>query len=152
MPGSGVSVVAYDVDAVGAEAEEGGGVTVTLNLNVTAAWLLVWSSLGPSGLIIAGLLLDWPWLRWLGVAATLVMYTVTLVVSVVVGDWFTAVAAAVAVVVIVWLLRGIWRGRGRRVLRVIGAKSWARLAAVVRKAREAARPRPVLRPAPGGAR
>jgi hypothetical protein len=49
-----------------------------------------------------------------------------------------------------------WRDRGRRnrkrALEALGAKSLARLAALVRKQREAARPRPVLRPAPGGVR
>ena len=46
-----------------------------------------------------------------------------------------------------------WRSRRRRrrAPRAYGAKSRALVAALVRKAREAARPRRVLRPAPGGA-
>jgi hypothetical protein len=46
-----------------------------------------------------------------------------------------------------------WRKRKRRKRspKAMGAKSRALLAALVRKAREAARPRPVLRPLPGGA-
>ena len=47
-----------------------------------------------------------------------------------------------------------WLSRRRRdrAPRSYGAKSGALLAALVRKAREAGKPRPVLRPAPGGAR
>jgi membrane protein implicated in regulation of membrane protease activity len=47
-----------------------------------------------------------------------------------------------------------WRKRKRRKRspKALGAKSRALIAALVRKAREAARPRPVLRPQPGGAR
>lgn len=41
--------------------------------------------------------------------------------------------------------------RGKRADGLIGEKSRALLAALVRKAREAAKPRPVFRPAPGGA-
>ena len=50
----------------------------------------------------------------------------------------------------IWLGRRHSRRR-RRTLRELGAKSRARLAALVRRAREAAKPRPVLRPQPGGA-
>ena len=41
--------------------------------------------------------------------------------------------------------------RKKRAHRALGAKSRARVAALVRKARETAKPRPSLRPAPGGA-
>ena len=43
-----------------------------------------------------------------------------------------------------------FRRRGERAPRFYGAKSWARVTALARKAREAARPRPVRRPAPQG--
>lgn len=49
-----------------------------------------------------------------------------------------------------WLWRRGGRGR-RRAPRAYGAKSRALVAAVVAKARDAARPRPVLRPVPGAA-
>lgn len=49
----------------------------------------------------------------------------------------------------IWLWK---RKRKDRAPRMYGAKSRALVAALVRKAREAARPRPVLRPQPGGAR
>jgi len=45
-----------------------------------------------------------------------------------------------------------WRRRKRRrAARLIGARSRALLAAVVARMRETAKPRPVLRPSPGGA-
>ena len=52
-----------------------------------------------------------------------------------------------------WLAWLWWRKRKRRdpAARSLGAKSRARLAALVRKAREAAKPRRVLRPIPGAA-
>ena len=54
----------------------------------------------------------------------------------------------------VWLAWEWWRKRKRKrrdpAARTLGAKSKARLAALVAKARGAARPRPVLRPVPGG--
>lgn len=43
------------------------------------------------------------------------------------------------------------RKRRKRSPKALGAKSRALIAALVRRAREAARPRPVLRPQPGGA-
>jgi hypothetical protein len=52
-----------------------------------------------------------------------------------------------------WLAWLLWRGRrrGKRAPRAYGAKSRARLAALVRRAREAARPRPAPRLRPDGA-
>ena len=49
-----------------------------------------------------------------------------------------------------WCLIDWWRDRRKRkrALRALGAKSRALLAALARKAREVAQPRPVLRPAP----
>lgn len=53
----------------------------------------------------------------------------------------------------VWLAWEWWRKRKRRdpAARSLGAKSRARLAALVAKVRESAKPRRVLRPVPGGA-
>ena len=66
------------------------------------------------------------------------------------GHPLVAVGAGVSVVVAaaVW-----WYRRKRRdpAARQFGAKSRARLAALVEKAREAAQPRRVLKPVPGGA-
>lgn len=65
-------------------------------------------------------------------------------------QWLEAAWAALSLLAALYLW---WRGRKdlRRITRLAGAKSRALLAALARKAREAARPRPVLRPAPGGA-
>ena len=62
--------------------------------------------------------------------------------------WFTGSAVSLAVAVALW-----WYRRRRRdpAARQFGAKSRALVAALVDRAREAAKPRRVLRPAPGGA-
>jgi hypothetical protein len=64
-------------------------------------------------------------------------------------SWLLCAANAVCAVVCAWKL---WRGRRRRkrAPRAYGAKSRALIARLVRKAREAARRRPVLRPVPQG--
>ena len=49
-----------------------------------------------------------------------------------------------------WLLWRWWRKRRDRITALLGAKSRALRDALVRKQRELARPRPVLRPAPQG--
>jgi hypothetical protein len=56
---------------------------------------------------------------------------------------------SLSVVLAAWRL---WRNRRKRdrAPRAFGAKSRARVAALVRKARETAKPRPALRPVPGG--
>ena len=65
-------------------------------------------------------------------------------------SWFFTVFFGAAAIIIALTL---WRRRKRkRALRQLGAKSRAAIAALVRRAREAAAPRPVLRPVPGGAR
>lgn len=66
------------------------------------------------------------------------------------GDWLLAAVNGPAACFAAWLW---WRNRKRRdrAPRSYGYKARAALAALVAKARESARPRPVLRPAPGGA-
>lgn len=68
------------------------------------------------------------------------------------GYWLAAASGGLSfmVALAIWW----WRRRKdrRRALRELGYKARALLAAVVRRAREAAQPRPVLRPVPGGAR
>ena len=83
---------------------------------------------------------------WWAIAAT-----VQAVVDGASGQWGTSLCAAANAGIGAWLW---WRRRKRRdrAPRAYGAKSKARIAALVRKARQAARPRPVLRPVPGGAR
>lgn len=66
------------------------------------------------------------------------------------GHWAGVVIGAVQVAIGVWLWRRGRRGR-RRAPRAYGAKSRALVAVLVAKARDAARPRPVLRPVPGAA-
>ena len=67
------------------------------------------------------------------------------------SEWLPAIicgANAVLAIALWW-----WnRRRRKRSPKLAGAKSRARLAAIVRKSREASKPRPVLRPVPGGAR
>lgn len=82
--------------------------------------------------------------RWLFLAANAAWAVSDLVTR----SWVAAALSAAAAVFFAWLL---WRGRRRkRALRSFGAKSRARVAALTRKAREAARPRPVRRLAPQG--
>lgn len=83
----------------------------------------------------------WPWLA----AAT-----VDLAASIAAAEWLPGAVSAVQVAIAVAIWR--WRNRRRdRAPRAYGAKSRALLAALVRKARETAKPRPVFRPAPGRA-
>jgi hypothetical protein len=72
------------------------------------------------------------------------------VIALVSGQWpvMLAALAGTAVAVVAWWLS---RRRRRRVPRAYGTKSKALVAALVRRAREAAVPRPVLRPVPEGA-
>lgn len=64
------------------------------------------------------------------------------------GAWLLLAGNVVIAVAAAWML---WRGRRRkRAPRAYGAKSRTRVAALARKAREAARPRPVRRLAPQG--
>jgi len=84
----------------------------------------------------------WPWLN----AAVW-----DVVIDVIDAQWLCAAVsvASAGIALAIWW----WRKRKdrKRALKAYGAKSRARLVALVRKARESARPRPVLRPVPGGA-
>lgn len=66
------------------------------------------------------------------------------------GHWPGMALGAAQVAVGAWLWRRGRRGR-RRAPRAYGAKSRALVAVLVAKARDAARPRPALRPVPGAA-
>lgn len=81
---------------------------------------------------------DWAW------SATIqaLLWQVSHLTAVAIGAGVSAVIA-----VLVWW----WRRKPDRAAGLIGEKSRARLAAVVRRAREAAQPRPVLQPQRQGA-
>ena len=68
------------------------------------------------------------------------------------GDWTDAAFSVALAIFILWFWWWLRRRRKDRAPLAIGAKTKAARDALVRKAREAAKPRPVLRPAPGGAR
>jgi len=69
------------------------------------------------------------------------------------ADWPVAAWMAFVAAVNAWIAWRYWNRRKRkRAAALAGAKSRARVAALVRKARGAAGPRRVLRPVPGGAR
>jgi hypothetical protein len=64
-------------------------------------------------------------------------------------SWPLAAGNLAVVIVAAWMLWHL-RRRRKRAPRAYGAKSLARIAALTRRARETARPRPVRRPAPQG--
>lgn len=64
--------------------------------------------------------------------------------------WWPVGAANLAVAIVAAWMLWRWRDRRRRAPRAYGAKSWARITALTRKARETSRPRPAGRPAPQG--
>jgi membrane protein implicated in regulation of membrane protease activity len=69
------------------------------------------------------------------------------------GLWWLAAWMAVCAVASALMCRDYWNRRKRkRATALAGAKSRARIAALVARARQAARPRRVLRPVPGSAR
>jgi ABC-type sulfate transport system permease component len=84
------------------------------------------------------------WGQWVNAAA---WQTATYLLL---GFWLPTAAAAVNLVfgVVMWW----WsRRHKRRAPKAAGAKSRARVAALVRSFRESLKPRPALRPVPGGA-
>jgi hypothetical protein len=111
--------------------------------------------LGDLLILLIGPLWGWVWNRvtrspwiggWLGCAAG------CLVGAVASRAWLLAVGAVVSAVIAV-ILYWWWRRKDRkRAASLIGAKSRALRDALVRRARETAKPRPVLRPQPGGVR
>lgn len=72
------------------------------------------------------------------------------VVDLTFAQWLPMACSATSLALAAWLY---WRHRRRdRAPRSYGYKARARIAALIAKAREALRLRPVLRPVPGGAR
>ena len=122
----------------------------------TAGSLLAWTA------VLCGLPVAF-WLAWHGNRAALKVATAVQAIAAA-GLGLAAVGAFMArywascaldAAVAAFLIWDLWRRHRRQVRRALGlagAKSRARVAALARKAREAARPRPVLRPVPGGAR
>jgi hypothetical protein len=96
--------------------------------------------------------LGWPpakdqpvWAWWLSAAVIVVIFGA-------VGRDLPELATGVAQSVLAAFMWWLSRRRRRRAPKLAGAKSRALLAAVVAKLRESLKPRPVLRPVPGGAR
>jgi hypothetical protein len=83
------------------------------------------------------------WVSWVVTGLT------EIVIAAIYRQWLVMAAAlaGTAIAAILWWLS---RRRRKRAPRAYGAKSRALLAALVRRAREAAVPRPVLRPVPEG--
>lgn len=68
------------------------------------------------------------------------------------GDWPEAVVSVALAAAVLWFWRWLRRKRKDRAPRALGDESRLLVAALVRKVRQVAKPRPVLRPAPGGVR
>lgn len=85
---------------------------------------------------------DWP------IATGDAVYAVAMALE---HQWFIAAWFVLLTAWVIWSHHHNRRKR-KRAPALFGYKARARLAAVVRKAREATKPRPVLRPVPGGAR
>jgi len=100
------------------------------------AWLLVLRACGIRPLFF---------LMWVSSAA------VPMVMNLASRDWGLAACegASLALALVLWWYR---RRRRDRAPKLSSAKGRAIIAALVRRAREAAKPHPVLRPVPGGAR
>jgi hypothetical protein len=119
---------------------------------------LLWSVLPPLGVPPLGAYawhLVYRWLLprhrspffadWLGIAAA------GAGLSLADRQWLYAACSGVSFAVAL-VIRWWWRRKDRkRATKTLGAKSWALLAALVASLRESLRPRPVLRPQPGGA-
>lgn len=105
------------------------------------AYLALWAGIG--GHIRLG---------WAGVVVSFGGHIASLVLGIIARQWGVVAICAVAVAVIGWLVWSWLKPRRKYIAKLAGAKSRALVAALVRRAREAAKPRPVLRPQPGGPR
>ena len=101
---------------------------------------------------MSGALLNRAWMRKWGAGILVLMYALQAAAAVARGNWWGAVLDVVLGAVWAWF-GWLERKRKRRdpAARQLGAKSRALVAALVEKAREAAQPRRVLKPVPGGA-
>lgn len=114
---------------------------------------------GPPFVIIGGCLIIWfaivtgfrP-VGWAGIILIVGGEVAGIVLAVLSGTYALAAVYAIDLAIQLWLLWQHWRKIRRRIAASLGAKSRALRDALVKRARQAARPRPVLRPAPGGAR
>ena len=100
-----------------------------------------------------GFLADQAWARLWGSAIIALAYVVAFAADAAAGDGWGALLDGVFGAVWAWLWWSEWRKRKRRdpAARQFGARSRLLVAALVTRAREAAQPRRVLRPVPGGA-
>lgn len=124
---------------------------MSVTLQVTLGLALPWLYTGLDRLI-ALRFPGWTWYRWNGLGRELTFSAIGAAAALAIGrDWAGVIAAGVMAIVgaVIWWHR---QKKRRRAAAVLGAKSKALREALVRRARQAARPRPVLRPAPGGAR
>lgn len=112
---------------------------LALGLLWPPAYALIWRAFGSRGVVKF-------WEHWFfgGLGVIIGAASVVDVPELAVGVVSTILGA-----VMWWWLS---RRKRRRSAKLIGAKSRARLAAVVARMREAAKPRQALRPVPGGAR
>jgi membrane protein implicated in regulation of membrane protease activity len=115
---------------------------VTAVIGTAAIVLVIFSS--------AGMLLGW---RLYGPGIAALGWALFIVSDVMRGSWLTIPLDAVLMVLDAWLWWREYRKRKdrRRALEAIGDKTRRLRDALVRRAREAARPSPVLRPSLGGA-
>jgi hypothetical protein len=92
------------------------------------------------------------WSRWSGLGCELTISGIIAMTVLAVDHWSDGIGPAGVMAVIgafIWWHR---RKKRRRAAALLGEKSRQLRAALVRRARQAAQPRPVLRPVPGGAR
>jgi hypothetical protein len=110
-------------------------------------WALIWPPAFASGwrALTRGRTSHTFWGAWINASSWVI------VSSALTGDrpYIAAAAANFLFGLVMWWLS---RRRRKRSPKLAGAKSRARLASLVRSMRERAKPRPVLRPVPGGAR
>lgn len=105
--------------------------------------------------VILGLLGRWEHLHTFDAAISLVLGSGLMsfaVSNLLAGDWVGALVSTVLAVVVLWDWWNRRRKRKDRAPLALGAKIKAIIDGMVRKVREAGKPRLVLRPVPGGAR